>query len=227
MDSEKDVAVAPPGWLRRKLEGFYRRRDAIKKDPVAGTVLFIVIAAIGFGASEAYGYAKEKLRDPDAYLVQMARTQEAEFATLNQSLRDLSNSLDSSEGRRELGSIKGAVAGIESQNRDLLRMLALSKRENARIAQLAEARSGIHGGYDFLLTENSGVRLDSMNVLGVSNISGTQVIANISGPSAPSDRKYLRSGQGIDYRGADGRECSVSLLSIENGDSAAFAVACG
>ena len=215
-------AVASPVEAQgdKKNGGFIRTTGKV--------VLWIVLGIAGFLLNEGLTWAKNKQLGGDDQLVKLAQDQKAEFKLLHEGLRELGSAIPSSD-RAGLKEVKGAIANIESQNRDLIRMITLAREENDRTRQLAKANSDINGGYDFVLTENSGLQLDAQNSLGVSNISRDAVVLNMSqvGASEPT-RSYLRSGQSAAYVNAGGRSCRIALLSISgSGDAATFSNLCG
>lgn len=215
----------PDGWLRGKLRSFREHKAAVKSDPLWGTVFAIVVAVAAWGANELWDQWKESHRDPDKQLLAIQATQEKEFAELHKNLKALSSALPSAN-REDLKQIRDAIGGIESQNKALVDMLALAREENDRIRQLAEAKTGVRGGYDLLLTENAGVQLDAANQLGLSDVRSTAVIANLTGRDG-TQRKNLSSGESIAYEGADGRACRATVLSIKERRAASFAISCG
>lgn len=215
----------PDGWLRGKLRSFHAQKDAVRQDPLWGTVFVIVVAVATWGANEAWGQWKESHRDPDKQLLEIQATQEKEFAELHKNLKALGNALPSAN-RDDLKQIRDAIGGIEAQNKSLVGMLALAREENERMRQLAEAKTGVRGGYDLLLTENAGIQLDAVNQLGVSDVSANYVRANLTGRSG-TQRKNLDSGESIAYEGADGRQCRATVLSISDRRAASFAISCG
>jgi hypothetical protein len=221
-----DAADYVPGpgdsWLTRKLHGFYVWRRNLKTHPLWGTVFVLAIALAGFGASIAWQWYQQKTAEPDKLLVEIKAKQDAEFLALREALDKLTNGEQG--GIRE---VRAAVQAIQSTNQTLIDQLSLSREEYGRIRQVAEQR-GVQGGYDVILTEETGMRIDSQNILGVTAVgrNGARVTLT-SGKSRPVT-ELLTSGESIPYRSAEGRDCSVSLLSIsEAGTAASFALMCG
>ena len=97
------------------------------------------------------------------------------------------------------------------------------------LRNVAQRTAGVSGGYDFILAEGNGVRIDDSTVLGVSSVHNGYAIVNLT--SASSDRavkESLRNGESVAYVSAKGQACKLSLLSINNADvgTASFAVGC-
>ncbi|MBP1473001.1 hypothetical protein J7I44_01740 [Frateuria sp. MAH-13] len=213
------------GWLTRKLAGFYASRDAVKKHPLWGTLFFLLCACGGVAASEAYGYVRSKIVGPDEFLVQMRNEQKLQFAELRQNLGKLSGDLDG-EGRRALESVKGAVKSLESANTTLMDQLAMAKQENESMRKLAEAKSGLSGGYDFILSENGGMRIDPTTVVGVRYINGSYIGVNLTSRDGQQSVS-LQSGGSVPYVNANGKHCQVSVMRIDGqSNTASFAVGC-
>ena len=206
--------------------GWYwgQRDSADKGEPVKRTLAAFVLLAIGVLASEAYGYVRDTFREPDAYLVQIKEGQDRAFKDLQESLRALSGSVEGS-GSEALAEVRDAVSAIKSANSGLIEQLSLAKEENKRLSAMAIQQAGVTGGYDILLTEDTGVALDARSALGLENINGGNATVNLS--AAESTRARLASGEAIAYQDADGRACRVTLLSISgNGKSASFSKSC-
>lgn len=93
---------------------------------------------------------------------------------------------------------------------------------------LAEKNAGIAGGYDFIVAENRSTRIDSQTVIGVTNVSPNGVRVNLTRTGDAVTDRYMQSGESLDYRSVDGRNCKVSLLSVRDGDvgAASFAIGC-
>lgn len=121
--------------------------------------------------------------------------------------------------------VRTAAAEIRSANLGLMQQLALAKRENDRLSQVAGRQAGIQGGYDFMLSDNSGIAIDGGTVLGIDRLGTRSVTANLSS-GGDTTRTVLTSGQAINYRNPQGRACSVVLLSIHGG-AASFKTHCG
>ena len=203
-----------------------KRRKFLDTTP-GKILLWLLLGIAGFLLNEGLAWAKNKQLGSDDQLARLAEQQKAEFKSLHEGLRNLGNSIPSA-GRAELKGVTSAIATIESQNKDLIRMITLAREENDRTRQLAKANADINGGYDFILTENSGLQLDSRNSLGVSSISRSAVVLNLSrvGDNEPG-RSYLHSGQSVAYVNESGRNCRIALLSISGtGDAATFSLLC-
>ncbi len=221
-------AQAPQrGRLRRWLGWYWGQRDSAEEgEPVKRTLVAVVLLAVGILGNEAYGQLTEGLRDPDAYLVQMKEEQDIAFKQLNDSLGKLGGAVDSS-GREALAEVRGAVSEIRAANTGLMAQLSLAKDENQRLSQVAGRQSGVSGGYDVILSENTGVALDSSSVLGVQGISSGGARVALSARGSKDTSRYIQSGESIAYQSATGRDCKVTLLSIGGGGrSASFANAC-
>lgn len=231
-DNENSPALAPaaaarPGMLRRALQWYWGQRDSAEHgEPVKRTLVALVLLALGVGGSEAYGYVRDKFRDPDAYLVQMKQEQDAAFKKLQGSLDALGSSVEGN-GRQALSQVRSAVSEMKSANAGLMAQLALAKQENVRLSQVAGQQAGVSGGYDIILSQNTGLALDASSVLGVRGVSSGGAYVTVSAAGAGDQRKFLQSGESITYRGAAGRECRISLLSVSGGESASFKTSCG
>lgn len=230
-DNENSPAMAPaeaarPGMLRRALQWYWGQRDSAERgEPVKRTLVALVLLALGVGGSEAYGYVRDKFRDPDAYLVQMKQDQDAAFKKLQGSLDALGSSVEGN-GRQALSQVRSAVSEMKSANAGLMAQLALAKQENLRLSQVAGQQAGVSGGYDIILSENTGLALDGSSVLGVQGVQRNGAWVRMSTAGADDQRNFLESGESLVYRNAAGRECKISLLSVSGGESASFKTSC-
>lgn len=221
------VAERTPGWLERRLSGLYAWRDAVKKHPVWGTGFALLVLLAGIVGNILIGNAKRWYFGPDEFLVQMANTQKQEFAALKENLGRLRGSI-TSDDRAAFNSVQSAVKSLEGTNTQLIAQLMLAKRENDALRTASEHDGRVSGGYDFLLSEHGGMRLDAQNVLGVSSVASYFVSVSLTSVSGETISEDLRSGQSIPFRSAKGQSCRVSLLSIQDSEpgTASFALGC-
>ena len=217
------------GMFRRLLGWYWAQHDGAAKgegEPVKRTMAAVLLLALGVAGSEAYGYFRDKFRDPDSYLVAMKQDQDAAFKKLQDSLSLLGSSVEDS-GRDALADVRGAVGEMRSANQGLLSQLAMAKQENTRLSQVAGKQAGVVGGYDVILSENTGLALDASSMLGVQDIQNTGAWTRVSSASEGNQREFLESGEAIAYKDAAGRSCRVVLLSVSGSQSAAFKTSCG
>lgn len=187
----------------------------------------LAAALIGVGLwmlQDVYDTYKPWAPKTDEFLQDLKQDQQKEFGDLKQALAELG------EGNRgSQREVSRAVDAIEKSNTGLLQQLVLAKQENETLRRISEERTGISGGYDVILRENSGVRLDPATVLGVTDVGRGGVRVNLSSVDNDSGQnQYLSSGKSLAYRSADGRACKVSLLSLADGavGTASFALHC-
>ena len=227
MNVNKDVtAKAKPGMIRRALGWYWGQRDSAEKgEPVKRTVVAIFLLILGVAGSEAYGYIRDKFRDPDAYLVKMKQDQDTAFAKLQDGLSALGKSVDGN-GRDALAEVKSAVGEMKSANTGLIAQLELAKQENARLSQVSGRQAGVSGGYDFILSPNSGLALDPSSVIGVQNVAQNGAWVAVSSAQAVDKRSFLHSGESITYQSAANQSCKVTLLSVLDRVSASFKKSC-
>lgn len=216
------------GWIYHSLSGFYASRDSLRKHPVWGTLLAALILVIGVAGSEAYQYVRGKLVGPDEFLVQISDAQTRQFEELKANLQAIRGSLGD-DGRDAFREVQDAVQVLERNNDGLIRQLALAKQENETLRKVAQERAGVSGGYDVILAENHGLRLDASTVLGVTDVRTGGSYVNLTSQDEEQARyAYLRSGESMSYRAADGRSCKLSLLSVSPGTvgTASFVLGC-
>jgi len=187
----------------------------------------VLLIVGGVAASEAYEWGRSKVVDPDQYLKELAAKQDSSFKELKKGLSQIGSAIGSGD-REALNRIETASREIRDTNIALLNQLDLAKQENQRLSQVAGQQAGIRGGYDLMLTENTGLVLEPGVVLGVDSISSSFVRANLSADGAAEGTKSLNSGESLTYRNATGATCRVTLLSISGANGAAsFSRSCG
>lgn len=229
LSAEAATPEARQGWVTRQLGDVYTYREALKQNPLKGTFLAIILFALGVAGNEVIDRLKAHFLPPDEFLAQMSENQKQQFEDLKKNLGDIQNSL-SNEDRTAFRGVKDAVSAIEKSNSDLIQQLVLAKQENESLQKVSQQKTGISGGYDFILTPGAGVRLDAATVLGVEQISRDYgVTVNLtSRAEVKTINEALKSGQSIAYQNAKGQSCKVSVLSINSAGSgsASFVVGC-
>ena len=186
-----------------------RTREAFK---------WLTLAVVGFLLGDAYSAARDWAMDKPDYLQELAKTQKQEFADLRDSLQKIGGTIDNGD-RAAFNQVKGAIKSIEQTNASLIQQLVMAKQENETLRTVAGQQAGISGGYDFILSETRGIRIDPATVLGVETVHGGGVWVNLtSGTAEKPLRMHLDPGQFVPYSNARGGACKLSLLSYNNGD---------
>jgi hypothetical protein len=189
--------------------------------------IWVGLGLAGFLLNEGLTWARDRMMDKPDYLQQLAEAQQKEFDEVKASLRQIGGSIDSGD-RAAYDQVRDAVASMEKTNASLIQQLVLAKQENETLRKVGSAKTGISGGYDFLLAQGSGLRLEDGTVFGLENVGGGGVRVNVSSPTDSTNR-FLRSGQAVDYTSNSGGACRVSLLSFNDAriGTASFARSCG
>lgn len=219
---------AKPGLSRRMLLRFYDYRQSHKEHPFLALALAALVLLVGFVANDAYTSAKGLIWKDTGQLADLAKQQKQEFAALKTQLSQIGSSIGEDD-RAAFRSVRNAVESIENTNAGLIQQLVLAKHENETLRKVSQQTAGVSGGYDFILTEGSGVRLDATTVLGVRYVQSRDVSVSLTSAAAAEPvNESLASGQSLAYRSASGQACKVSLLSINDADigTASFAVGC-
>jgi hypothetical protein len=189
---------------------------------------WVLLAVVGFVLNDAYSAARDWATNKPDYLKDLAQKQDKQFDELKQSLGSISGSINSGD-RKAFRQVKDAVDAMGKTNSGLIQQLVLAKQENEALRKVAGEKAGVSGGYDFMLTEGGGMRIDPSTVLGLSNVAPQGVYANLTSKGADAPQStFLKVGQSLAYNSADGKSCKVSLVSL-NPDSvgaATFVVGC-
>ena len=116
---------------------------------------------------------------------------------------------------------------IRETNAGLLNQLVMARDEYGRLSQASGAQGGVSGGYDFILSEHTGMRVDETTVVGVGNIDRSGATVTVTANDANGRGRFLSSGEAVAFRNAAGEACRVVLLSVTADAAASFDVACG
>ena len=173
------------------------------------TVITLLIAALGFGLHEGWSYVRDKyIAGPDDFLVDMRKESQSNFDKLQDSISKLtSGNVDGNT----IEEVKSAARKIQADNQKLISQVALAQKENERLSDLRNG-AGIRGGYDFVLSANSGIRLAEGVNFGTQAMykDGSYATLNVVGQEP--QHKYMKSGEAIAYKNAAGQNCQIALL---------------
>lgn len=218
-----DMNTVPTGL--KSLVGFFQRRRR-------HFIVVVVVFVLGFLANAVAGDLYERYKpwkdSDDEFIDKIIAAQKAEFESMNENLAQIRGSLPA-EGRDAFRSLERSIAGLERQSAGLVQQLDLAKQEINTMATVAESRGGVGAGYDFILANNSSMDLAPGAVIGVNGVGRDSVRVNLTseGRGVASGR-YLRSGQSLNFVGAAGSECHVTLMSLRDGNpgAASFKTGC-
>ncbi|MGY0611248.1 hypothetical protein [Luteimonas sp. A501] len=211
-----------PNLLVRFLHWYWgKREEGEKGNPIARTLIALVLIAAGVAGSEFYQWARGQLVGPDEFLVDIKEQQETSFDKLQKSLDALTSSVEGGN-RNAMSEVRGAVSEIRGLSSSLIAQLELANSENQRLSQVV----GVPGGLDIILTAHTGMPLDSHSEVAVQNIQPYGAMVAVTPREGPTEREFLQSGESIAYAGADGRSCRVILRSIEQDRAVSLANRC-
>lgn len=223
-DDDIDLATVP-GPLQGPV-GLYQRRK--RHFLVAGCVFVLGFLANAV-AEDLYQRYKPWKDSDDVFIDKIIAAQKAEFASMGESLAQIRGSLPA-EGREAFRDLERSITGLERQSAGLVQQLELAKQEIRTVATVAESRGGVGSGYDFTLAANSSMDLAPGAVLGLQLVGNNGVRVNLtSGGRNAANYRHLSSGESVNFVGAGGSECFVSLMSVRPGKpgAASFKTGCG
>ena len=205
---EVPIALHPPmKWWERNRKKF---RYVI-------LAVFVVFLANSIGG-DLYDRWKPWKESDDEFVQKIAEAQRKEFDTLRASLGDIRSSLPA-EGRDAFRTMERALANVERDSAGLVQQLDLAKSEIEALRAVALNRGGVGVGYDFTLSENSSMDLAPGALVGLHSVASNGAYINLSSGGATTfEREFVRAGQSLKFAGSDGRECWVSLRSLQVGD---------
>ena len=209
--------------IYRTFAGARQLIRTFRDHPVWGVVFGLAVFLLAYAGNWGLDKVRDRLFGPDEFLAQIAEDQKKEFAELKDSLGKLGQSLEGGD-RQALRAVENAVKTVETANQGLIRQLALAKEENDTLRRVAEQKAGVSGGYDFILSEKQGMRIDKTTVVAFDDnyIRNGYISVGLSTKDG-SGRHNLRPGQSLGYISADGSSCRIALLSMrgERGSGAA------
>ncbi len=194
---------------------------------VRTSLVSLLLLVLGWVGQDVYGAVRDRFVEPDDAISQLAERQAQAFAEVKEQLGQLGAS--SAGERAALKGVRQGLARLQESNQSLLTKLELAGQENQRMSKAAQQAGRAAGGYDFLLSENEGLRLDERNSIGIGRVGNSIVDVRLSSLGQPEQHApAMRSGQSLDYRAADGRGCQVSLLTVyRDTGGASFVRSCG
>lgn len=202
------TALHPPmKWWERRRKNFF----------------IVVIAVIGgfllnAAAGDLYDRIKPWKESDDEFVRKIAEAQRKEFDNLRASLGDIRSSLPS-EGRDAFKTMERALANVERDSAGLIQQLDLAKGEIEALRAVAFNRGGVGAGYDFTLSENSSMDLAPGALVGLYSVTSNGAYINLtSGGATTFEREFVRAGESLKFAGSGGRECWVSLRSLQDGN---------
>lgn len=218
-----DLATVP-GPLKGSV-GFFQRRKR-------HFVVVVIVFVLGFLANAVAGDLYERYKpwkdSDDEFIDRIIAAQKAEFESMNENLAQIRGSLPA-EGREAFRDLERSIAGLERQSAGLVQQLDLAKQEIDTMATVAESRGGVGAGYDFTLASNSSMDLAPGAVIGLESVGSRGVRINLTSEGrSVANNRHLSSGQSINFVGAGGSECFVSLMSLREGrpGAASFKTGC-
>lgn len=208
---------APLGFVQRNKRHFF---------------VVIGVFVLGFVANAVAGDLYERYKpwkgSDDVFIDRIIAAQKAEFASLSDNLADIRDNLPA-EGRDAFRNLERSLAGLERQSAGLVQQLDLARQEIGTMATVAESRGGVGSGYDFTLAGNTSMDLAPGAVIGLRGVGSDSVQVNLTSEGQNVVRgRYIRSGQSLNYVGAGGSDCYVSLMSLRSGNpgAASFKTGC-
>ncbi len=208
---------APLGFFQRNKRNFFF---------VAGTfVLGFIANAV---AGDLYDRYKPWKSSDDEFIDKIIAAQKEEFASLNTNLSQIRDNLPA-EGREALQRLERSLAGVERQSAGLVQQLDLARQEIETMRTVTPSRGGVGTGYDFTLAGNTSMDLAPGAVIGLERITSQGARVNLTSEGRTVfNSRHLSSGQSLNFMGAGGKECYVSLLSLRQGapGAASFKTGC-
>ena len=213
--SSPTKARQKPRLMNRLFGGAGQIISAFRTHPIWGSLVAIMFFVVSYLGTKGLDWTYQQLLGPDDFLAQMAENSKREFADIKASLSKLDASIQTSGGDREaLRAVRNAVKAVESANSNLIAQLQLAKQENDTLSEVVSQKTDFSGGYDFILAQNQGMRLDKTTLVAFGGDGGSGLYrATLSSRDGSVD-KNLRAGGSIPYVSADGLQCRVALSSV-------------
>jgi hypothetical protein len=221
----QDGDVAEHGGGRSLVGGVATWFHTIKAHPLIGLLIAVIVAVIGFVGEDLYHKYKPWKEDSETFIADLEKRQAAQFEDIKARLDTLRSALPS-EGREAFRALESSLADLKAEGSGLVSQLAVAKQENDTLrAALTQAQAKVEGGFDFTLPLNAAFRIDAITTLGLSQVGGRGIRVNLSHPENAVNSRFLETGEGLSYKGADGRACRVTLHTFRE-QAASFGVSC-
>lgn len=214
-------------FFSKVVSGSKAFQSTMKAHPYWGVFYGGLVVLLGFFSNIAYDYTKSMFLPTDQYLIRIRDEQSRQYEDLKNSLSNLKGSIDSSESRSAFNAVSKQSDELVKSNKNLLSQLELAKQEYEKLSKIAQKSTGISGGYDFILSESSGVRIDNSTSFGVEGIYSDHVLVNVTSANMVGEKSKIRlnSGESVEYKNAQGKICKIISLSISE-ESASFVNSC-
>ncbi|MCX7556020.1 hypothetical protein OS187_04155 [Xanthomonadaceae bacterium JHOS43] len=200
------------GLIYRMFAGARQLIRAFRDHPVWGIAFGLCVFVLAYAGNWGLDKVRDRLFGPDEFLAQIAEDQKKEFAELKDSLGKLGQSLESGD-QKTFRAVESAVKAVETNNQNLIRQLVLAKEENDTLRRVTEKVAGVSGGYDFILSEKQGMRIDETTAIGINYRGRDYIVVGLSTKEG-SKNHDLRPGQSIGYTSAGQVSCRIALLSL-------------
>ena len=220
MASERNTASgkgAVEGKPRRGVGAWTKEKAKRTQDYSAGRIAWwVLLVVIGFAINTALGKALRWWDGPDEFLAKMYAEQTSEFEKLQTGLGELRKELPAGQ-TSAFDTVQSAVSSLRESNSALMNQLSEAKRRNKRLSENLAAAGSAQGGYDFLLEEGGGIRVDDTTYVGLRSINGFGAagVNLTSKDDARQQTSWLDPGEAISYEAANGEACKVVVLSID------------
>lgn len=215
-DASTATSDAPErGVIYGTFAGAAQMVRTFRAHPVWGVVLTLLLFVLAYAGNKALDWVQQTVFGPDEFLVQMVEDQKKQFAELKENLDKLGRSIASGD-KVAFQAVESAVNSVETTNQNLVQQLALAKEENDSLRRALEQDSGIAGGYEFILSEGQGVRIDRTTAIGFNSFNGGAAgLIRVSLTTKDDSKEhYLSPGGSIGYTSADGLSCRIALLTV-------------
>lgn len=163
---------------------------------------------------------------------QIIENQNKQFNDVKENLAKLQGAL-SGKDRETFNSLKDSYQSAFKASEVLATSYQILKDENDSLRKVLKKEKGIDGGFDILLPEKQGYKLDSAVTFGnkyYGNAQGSFTLTS-KNPEENLIEKNIKVGQGMLFTNENGKKCSLNFLGakkIEGGSTAVgkFAVQC-
>lgn len=184
-----------------------------------------IVGSVGFGIliNITSNKVDDYFKEPDQRIIELKNNQDDGFSKIEGLIKKLETSA-SSENMKIIKEIKSTIIPLQASGDNSIERLKLAIEENKKLSNMLQDKKGILGGYDILLSENSAVRLDEGSVFGVKGIyqdAFNNIFLNASVSGKQSDKTEnvkFRSGDSINYKNTQNRDCKVMIGDIRPGD---------
>ena len=182
------------------------------------SVLFFIVSAVaGTLISSGVDAAIKKINPSLDDTLQIIENQNKQFDEVRNNLSKLQSSLSGSSSEI-FAELKDSYQEAFKTSQLITANYEAVKAENSTLRKLLKKEKGLEGGYDILVSEGDGFRIDTAVSFGVNNVNQPLSYAELSLTSKKQEENIsdarIHVGERINYTNEKGKQCSLVNVGV-------------